>query len=192
MTAHTGPEVPLRILAIEDDVTVLKLYETIFKQAGHTVVLVNSGQAALPRITGEKFDMIFLDLVLPDISGMDLLAKIRQTQQWTPVVIVTANPSMETSIEAIKAGVVVEYIIKPIRSEDLLMTVQRAREKAELMLQNKRLINKLEKTNQALMQRVQEFEAFAHTAADYDKKVLDLNLRIKTLEKKLKESGIQP
>jgi len=192
MTAQTHLEGALRILTVEDDVTVLRLYQTVLTQAGHTVVPAQSGQEALKQITGGKFDLIFLDLKLPDIQGMDLLAKIRHAQQWTPVVIVTANPTVESSIEAIKSGAVLEYIIKPFRSEELLICIQRTLEKAELTLQNKRLINKLEKTNQALMLRVQEFEAFAHTAADYDKKIADLNLRIKTLEKKLKEAGVQP
>jgi len=174
----------LTILAIDDEETVLKLYENILSADGHRVVKVTQGSQALKVMEEESFDLVFLDLKLPDMDGTELLKKIRSKLEWAPVVIVTGNPSIESTIEAIRAGGVYEYIIKPFRADDIQMTVRRAMEKAALSIENKRLIKKLEITNQALLERVDELQKFAEVSVDYEKKITDLQKKVEDLGNK--------
>lgn len=172
------------IMAVDDEETILKLYQKILSEEGHKVVLAASGKEAMDILEHKTFDLIFLDLKLPDMDGIEILKRIREKMEWTPVIIVTANPSLETSIEAIRVGGVYEYAVKPFNSENLRLSIRRAIEKSELFIQNKRLLRKVEIANLALTERVDELEKIANTALEYEKKIEQLEKRIKELEQK--------
>jgi len=169
---------PKKILAIDDDDTILKLYCSILGEEGYDIETASTGKEALKMISQDSFDLVFLDLKLPDISGTDVLKKIREKLEWAPVVVVTANPSLESSIEAIRAGGVYEYIIKPFGADNLKLAIRRALEKNEMMIENKRLMKRLERTNEALSERVDELEKFAKVTMDYEKEISDLKKKI--------------
>jgi DNA-binding NtrC family response regulator len=172
----------MNILAIDDEITIRKLYVSILEEEGHHVSVAANAQEAVAQVNQKKFDLVFLDLKLPDIDGTEILKMIRDKLEWAPVVIVTANPSIESSIEAIRTGGVYEYIIKPFTPKELNLSIRRAIEKAELSLENKRLIRRLEAANKALTERVQEFEECANYAYEYEKRIEELQKRIKQLE----------
>ena len=175
----------LRVLIIEDDKVVLKLYEKFFSGHGYQWEVSLSGADALQKINQGKFDLVCLDLGLPDIDGMLLIDKIKNKLEWIPVIIVTANPSLESTIEAIKAGIVTEYIVKPFDAKELIFTVKQAVEKAKLAIENKRLLKKIETANQALLERVEELEQFAKEAATLQTEINQLKIYVKELEQKL-------
>ena len=175
----------MRILAVDDDETIIKLYNNILKNMGHDIEVAYSGAEAIEKVAKESFDMFILDLILPDITGTELLKKIKEKIQGAPVIIVTANPTLESSMDAIKTGGVYDYIVKPFESKDLHSVIQRAIEKAELINENRRLWKKLEKANQALMERVNDLEKFAQVVIDYEGQINELKGKIENLEDKI-------
>ncbi len=175
----------LRVLIIEDDKIVLKLYEKFFSEHGYQWEVSMSGAEALQKIEQSKFDLVCLDLGLPDMDGMLLIDKIKSKVEWIPVIIVTANPSLESSLKAIKAGIVTEYIVKPFESHELIFTVRQAVEKSKLAIENKRLVKKLETANQALLERVEQLEHFAKKATTFQLEINQMKAYIGELEQKL-------
>ena len=176
----------MKVLVVDDDEIAVKLYVNLLDNMGHRPVVAQTGKAAIEKALQIHFDLVILDLVLPDIHGIDVLKEIREYLRGAPVVIVTANPSLESSIDAIRAGGVYDYITKPFGQQDLKMVVARAIEKAALMTENKRLLKRLDATNQALTERVDQLEKFAHTAVGYVDKITELKNKIKDLEGKIK------
>lgn len=177
----------MKILVVDDEQTTVKLYLKLLDEMGHKAVVAMKGEEAVEKVDKERFDLVILDLVLPDIHGSEVLRRIKDKLQGAPVVIVTANPSLESSIDAIKTGGVYDYITKPFGHEELSMVVRRAVEKAGLMTENRRLFNRLEATNKALTERVDQLEKCAHMAFDYDKKIKELENEIKKLHKSTKQ-----
>jgi len=173
----------LKVLAIEDEETSSTLYMNVLGQAGHEVVVVKTGGEAVEKIKAETFDLILLDLKLPDIDGIDVLKKVKNEIGWTPVVIITAHPSLDSSIEAIRTGGVYEYLVKPFGHQQLSDAIDRALDRARLTLENQRLLKRLQRTNQALTERVDQLEKFARVAEDYERKIDELKEKIKRLER---------
>lgn len=173
----------LRVLAVEDEDTSSTLYLNVLGQAGHDVVVVKTGAEAVDKINQETFDLIILDLKLPDIGGIDVLKKVKNQIAWTPVVIITAHPSLDSSIEAIRTGGVYEYLVKPFGHQQLSDAINRALDRAKLTMENHRLLKRLERTNQALTERVDQLEKFARVAEDYEKKITELKDKIKEMER---------
>lgn len=168
----------LNILCVDDDETVLKIYESFLPREGHKIRLVRTGKEAVEEVFNQDYDLILLDLKLPDMDGVDVLKQIQDKTTFTPVIIVTANPSVDSSIEAIRYGGVTEYVIKPVESIHLSLAVRRAIEKSQLKIENMRLVNKLKAANQALQERVEQLEETAREAEAH-------KARIKELEEKI-------
>lgn len=121
------------ILLVEDDLTFSRILEGFLTKHGFQVTVSNKGKEGLKIFQSRSFDMVLLDYRLPDMTGMDILAEIRQSQSPVPVVIMTSFNDIRTAVKAIKAGAF-EYITKPVNPDELLMVVNQAlkKEKAEV------------------------------------------------------------
>ncbi|MBI2191115.1 MAG: sigma-54-dependent Fis family transcriptional regulator [Planctomycetes bacterium] len=102
-----------KILLIEDDRNVCWALEEFIKDSGHEVVSASSAEEGLSRLTQVRPDLIFLDVRLPGMSGLDALPEIRARDCAAPVVVITAHGNMDTAIQAIQRGAF-EYLTKPI------------------------------------------------------------------------------
>jgi DNA-binding NtrC family response regulator len=127
-----------RVLVVEDDSVVLGLLTKILDEAGYEVVGVPTGEAALVELDKQLFDAVLLDLNLPGVQGMDVLAVGPTLQTDTPFIVMTAFGSVDTAVEAMKRGAF-DYVSKPFRTEELLLTLRRAREETELRREVARL-----------------------------------------------------
>jgi len=174
----------VKILAIDDEETVAKLYQSLITEMGYTVVIAKTGKDAVARIDKESFDLVLLDLKLPDVHGCELLGQIKEKIGNAPVIIVTAHPTLESSIDAIRTGGVYDYIIKPFKADALKVVIRRAVEKALLTSENKRLLKRLEISNQVLGERVEQLEKVASVALSYEGKISELKEQIRQLEKR--------
>ena len=139
----TEPEIPVqapprRVLVVEDDSVVLGLLVKILTEAGYQVTGVPSGEAALGELDKQLFDAVLLDLNLPGVQGMDVLSVGPTIQTDTPFIVMTAFGSVDTAVEAMKRGAF-DYVSKPFRTEELLLTLRRAHEEAELRREVARL-----------------------------------------------------
>jgi two-component system, NtrC family, response regulator AtoC len=131
------------ILAVDDERGVRQSFKMLLKD-DFDILLAGTGEEAFDIFTKNSVDLILLDIRLPDIYGIDLLLKFKETDPNTEVVMVTAVKEIETAVKAIKAGAY-EYIIKPFVVDDVLTVIDRALEKKRLVKEVVYLRNALER-----------------------------------------------
>jgi nitrogen regulation protein NR(I) len=133
-----------RILVIEDDETVRDVLRTFLKDKGFDVTIAVSGEAGLEVLRSEKFDLIITDLIMPGISGMDVLKEVIATKATTPVLVMTAFASVQTAVEAIRIGAF-DYLTKPFNLEELMIVLDKALSVSKLQKENVMLKMQLKK-----------------------------------------------
>ena len=114
-----------RILIVEDEGTLRESLKRVLSREGYVVDAVDSSESALAVIGQKAFDLVVTDIILPGISGMELLKKCRQKNSTLIVIIITAYATIESAIEAIRAGAF-EYLVKPIIHEELKAAIEKA------------------------------------------------------------------
>ena len=114
-----------KILLVEDEPNIQNSYGRVLRRAGFEVVSACDGVEALLHLDMSRFEVILSDIWMPGIDGISLLREIRLRDSDVPVVLMTANPSIQTATDAIHYGVL-DYLIKPIEMKDLVSTVERA------------------------------------------------------------------
>lgn len=122
---------PEPILIVEDDNTIRVTVGNFLARQGFDVNVAENGEQALAMLKNETFSLILLDLRLPDMNGLDILAKVRESDDQPLVVIMTAYPEVRTAVAALKAGAY-DYINKPFDLEDLQELIRRAVETQRL------------------------------------------------------------
>ena len=128
---------PARVLLIDDDPTILEVVGTLLTRHGHEVVGTGSGLRGSQFLRAEHFDLAVVDLMLPDLSGLEL-ARQAVAKPDTVVVVLSGSTSVETALQAMKMGIY-DCVPKPFRVEELDHTLLRAIEKSQLNQENKRL-----------------------------------------------------
>ena len=123
-----------RILVVEDTPTQSQLARALLVGLGHQVEIVESAGAALAAARTWRPDAILLDIELPDYSGFELMQRLRAEGIETSVIVVTANASINTAVEAMRAGAV-DFIVKPYAKARLSVTLANALEKQALAAQ---------------------------------------------------------
>ena len=125
-----------RILVVDDERPLTVLLGRILTQAGYQVKSANSGIKALGTISDFSPNLVITDLKMPDISGLDLLKKVRSERPEIDFIILTAYATVENAVEAMKEGAL-DYLIKPLKDPDeLRMAVSRVVERQTLMAVN--------------------------------------------------------
>ncbi len=105
------------VLVVDDEPPILRFLRSSLTAAGHRVVTVENAGAALAAITGEKPDMVILDLGLPDRSGLEVIAAIRKTST-VPIIVLSARSDERSKVEALDLGAD-DYISKPFSVAEL-------------------------------------------------------------------------
>lgn len=126
------------ILIVDDDELVLESLKMVLKEAGYKVKAVSLPEKALSVFDRYSIDLVITDLKMPNISGIELLKKIRQKAPDCPVIMMTAYATVETAVEAMKQGAV-DYIMKPFSADELELIVKRAIKEKEIKEENLRL-----------------------------------------------------
>ena len=125
-----------RILVVDDEIPLTALLGRILTQAGYQVKSANSGIKALGTISDFSPNLVITDLKMPDISGLDLLKRVRSERPEIDFIILTAYATVENAVEAMKEGAL-DYLIKPLKDPDeLRMAVSRVVERQTLMAVN--------------------------------------------------------
>ncbi len=110
------------ILLVDDDTSILRAFSRILKRKGYEIETAQTGQEAIDKANMRHFDLVLLDLRLPDMYGTDILALARRQLEQTPKIMITGFPSLESGVKALDEGADA-YLIKPVRAEELLMIV---------------------------------------------------------------------
>jgi DNA-binding response OmpR family regulator len=126
------------ILVIDDEESICYFLERFLSREGYQVVAVSSGEAALARLASTEFDVVLLDLKMKGVSGLDVLADLRQRWPATSIIILTAHASLESAVEALRHGAH-DYLFKPCKTLDLRESVRAGLIKRQEQLQLRRL-----------------------------------------------------
>jgi two-component system nitrogen regulation response regulator NtrX len=129
---------PGRILIIDDEPNIRKTMEMIHKGAGWETDSADSGEAGLTKIRSEDYDLVYLDMSMPGMSGIDVLKEIKLLRPQLPVVILTGQGTIELAVEAIKIGAF-DFLEKEVGKEKILLTSSHAWEMSSLERENEKL-----------------------------------------------------
>lgn len=124
-----------RILIIEDEETLRASLKRVFLRDGYEVETADNAELALEILDKSIYDIVITDIILPGINGIELLKKIKEKFPEQIVIIITAYASLETAVEALRAGAY-DYIIKPIIHEEIKQIVKNALKQKALQAEN--------------------------------------------------------
>ena len=116
------------ILIVDDDPIQRRLMEAMARRLGYEVETLDSGEAAIARLEARErppVSLLVLDLVMPDLDGMAVLARMRQRNCAVPAIVQTAHGSIETVISAMRAGAI-DFVVKPVGAERLQVSIKNA------------------------------------------------------------------
>jgi DNA-binding NtrC family response regulator len=133
-----------RILVVEDDASMGFFLSEAMRKEGYWVDVVASGEEALERIAQDRFNVVILDLKLPSMDGMEVLANIKATNPEMSVIMITAHGSKDIAIEAIRKGAY-DYFTKPLDINEMRVVVKRALEREYLQDELRQLRETVEK-----------------------------------------------
>jgi len=126
------------ILIVDDDESTSRTLSFIFRERGYETKTAGTGREALEKTHRRFFNVALLDIKLPDIDGVKLLAPLKKIHPDMVVVMITAYASLETAMQALNEGASA-YITKPLNVDAVLATVAEAIEKQHLVMENRRL-----------------------------------------------------
>ena len=132
----------IKVLIAEDEEHLGTILEQFLASRGCDVTVTRDGRAALAAIRDESFDVALLDIVMPEMDGLEVLRHVREEPSPPQVIIITGNGTIETAITAIKLGAY-DYLSKPYRMAEIDVLVRRAWEKRQLERENQVLHSRL-------------------------------------------------
>jgi len=133
-----------RVLVVDDEESIRVMLRAMLRKRGYEVAIASSGKEALEEMEREVPDLVLMDLKMPGISGLELLAEMRQRHYESVVIIMTAYGSLETAVEAMKAGAY-DYLTKPFKTDEVALTLLKVEEREKLRRENKVLREQLRK-----------------------------------------------
>ena len=131
-----------KILIADDEQVVRDLFGRVLEKDGYKISYAANGKEALDRIKEDKIDLLLLDLNMPVMSGMELIAKVNEAKKDVIMIVVTGYATLDTAKDAIKQGCF-DYISKPFDIDDVKALIERAFHMRELREENKRLEEQL-------------------------------------------------
>ncbi|NUO51067.1 MAG: sigma-54-dependent Fis family transcriptional regulator [Polyangiaceae bacterium] len=132
----------LTVLVVDDEPSNLSSIEKIFQKDGMRVLTAPSARAALDLLRAHRVDVVLTDLMMPAVSGLELLRAIRQAAPDVEVVLMTAYGTVETAVQAMREGAY-DFVEKPLKRMTIVKTVRKAAERRTLTLENRQLKQEL-------------------------------------------------
>jgi len=150
-----GVEQLIDILVVDDEQQMREVLRDVLEEHGYFVEEASGGWEALEKLASHSYDLVLLDLKMPDLDGIEVLKRARAQKSDICAIMMTAFASPETAVEALKNGAY-DYITKPFSPEDLISTIERALREQELERQNKRLLETLQHKTERLDKKVKQ------------------------------------
>jgi two-component system response regulator AtoC len=114
----------LRVLVADDEEDILEIIQDRLEACGFTVVTAANGAEALRKISTERFDGVFLDVKMPEMSGLEVLEQVRKRDTTLPIIIITSSTSREAAIDSLAKGAN-EYVLKPFEWDELKTKIEK-------------------------------------------------------------------
>jgi two-component system nitrogen regulation response regulator NtrX len=130
---------PRRILVVDDEPDIRQSLSGVLEDEGYAVSAVESGEACLAALPGGEFELVFLDIWLPGMDGMEVLARIQEIPlpERPVVVVVSGHGSIEAAVKATKLGAF-DFLEKPLSIEKVSVVAKNALEHRQLSIENRR------------------------------------------------------
>jgi two-component system nitrogen regulation response regulator NtrX len=125
-----------RILVIDDDAEIRKSFKMTLEYAGYDVVLAATGEEGVKLVEQEAPDLVFCDIKMPGMDGLDVLQKLQHLRDVMPIVVITGNAEIQNAVEATRLGAF-DFIEKPVSSERMLVSIRNAVDVRRLKTENK-------------------------------------------------------
>lgn len=127
-----------RILVVDDDRAMCQLLVDLLHEDGYRVEVSYDGESAIEKHRTSRFDLTITDLMMPKMKGIELIQRLREIDGGAPVLLITAFGTIESAVEAMRAGAF-HYVTKPFHNEEILIQVKRALEQQRLRNEVRRL-----------------------------------------------------
>ena len=127
-----------RILVVDDDRAMCQLLVDLLHEDGYRVEVSYDGESAIEKHRTGRFDLTITDLMMPKMKGIELIQRLREIDGGAPVLLITAFGTIESAVEAMRAGAF-HYVTKPFHNEEILIQVKRALEQQRLRNEVRRL-----------------------------------------------------
>jgi DNA-binding NtrC family response regulator len=128
----------VRILVADDEEIMRDILSTLLSSESYRVDLAETGAQALEMIQENDYGVVLLDLMMPDMDGLQVLEELKKTENSPAAVVLTAFASIEKAVKATKLGAF-DFITKPFKNDELLLAVKNAMERRSLLEENQRL-----------------------------------------------------
>jgi len=162
-----------KILVIDDERSIRNTLKDILEFEKHIVTLAENGKQGLEVAQNSVFDLIFSDIKMPEMDGIELLSHLTEANIEAPIVMISGHGNIETAVECIKKGAF-DFITKPIDLNRLLITVRNALERNNLVSETKTLKKKVAKRHQMIGQStaIEKVRMMIERVAPTDARVL--------------------
>jgi len=134
-----------RILVADDEPSIVSYLKDVLTEDGYAVVTASSGSEACEVAEREQVHLALVDLMMPGLSGMEVLKRVRERMPATRVIIMTAFATVDTALEAMKQGAL-DYLIKPFSIDELKLQIRRALSEVALVRENRELKREVERS----------------------------------------------
>ena len=132
-----------RILVVDDEESVRKMIAVLLQKEGYQVSISGSGEEALEMLGVGEVDLVLCDIRMPDLDGLQVLSRIRKSFPEVTVIMMSAFGTVDLAVEAMKTGAY-DYISKPFKPDEILLTLKKAQERESLRRENIRLKEQIE------------------------------------------------
>jgi len=126
------------ILVVDDETNMQAVMRLVLEEAGHTVTVAESGEAAMPHLRDPNLDVVVTDLRMPGMGGERLIEHLRRERPDVPVVVVTAHGTIPSAVKAINQGAA-DYLTKPFEPDELVIAVHNALKLHDILHENQQL-----------------------------------------------------
>jgi len=157
------------ILVVDDDPVVREVIVTALEEAGYVITETGSPEDALELFSKKEFHLVITDIVMPGMDGLTLLRRLRLKNPDIPVILLTAYPDMEMTINAIKHGAH-DFIIKPFKIEYILYSVNKALSYYELVMLNRQYNQRLE---EMVFERTKDLQFALQQVKEASKEIIE-------------------
>ena len=171
--ANGQPAVP--ILVVDDEEGVLTAVRQTLRHARYETVAVCNPRIALEELKKQTFSVVISDQLMPEMTGLELLANTRQIQPDATRILITAVLNLDTVIDAINKGEIFRFIVKPWLHEEFLATVKNGVQRYELICQNNRLQATTQAMNKQLIDLNRSLEQQIQLVAQQNRQLADVN-----------------
>jgi len=155
----------VKILLVDDETAILDALQILFRGEGFDVSVASSGKAALEALEQARPDLVLSDIRMPGASGLEVLAKAREVDPELPVILMTAQASLQSAVRAVNEGAYY-YLQKPFANDELLAICRRAAEARRLKAENRQLKREIRRRDRSQSDRpVGSSRAFRDTLA---------------------------